>query len=54
MVPVLTTHGNPPLAIAGPPMATGEGKLGFVEVFPPVAISGKFENFENEKFVQNF
>ena len=30
-IPVLTTHGN-----------------------PPVAIGGKFENFENENFVQNF
>ena len=56
-LPVLTTHGNPALAIGGPPMATGEGKLDYVEAFPPVVhrwtIDEKLENFENENFVQN-
>ena len=39
-LPVLTTHGNPPLAIGGPLMATGGGKLAFVEPFPPLATGG--------------
>ena len=45
-LPVLTIHGNPPLANGGPPMATGEGKLAYVEAFPPVVhqltTGGKF------------
>ena len=47
-LPVMTTHGNPPLAIGGPPVATGEGKLDYMEAFPPVATDGlsKFEKFE--------
>ena len=36
--PVLTTQGNPSVAIGGPPMAIGE----------------KFKNFESENFVQYF
>ena len=36
-LPVLTTHGNPPLAIGGPPVAIGGGKLDYMEASPPVA-----------------
>ena len=39
-VPVLTTHGNPPVAIGGPPVATGGGKLDYMEAFPSVATGG--------------
>ena len=39
-IPVLTTHGNPPVAIGGPPVATGGGKLGYMEAFPSVATGG--------------
>ena len=35
-VPVLTTQGNPSVAIGGPPMAIGGGKLANVEAFPSV------------------
>ena len=38
--PVLTAHGNPPLAIGGPTEATGEGNIGYVEAFPQVATAG--------------
>ena len=34
--PVLTTQGNPSVAIGGPPLAIGGGKLAKVEAFPPV------------------
>ena len=57
-LPVLTSHGNPPLAIGGAPVATGEGKLDYMKAFPPVVhrwtIGANIENFENENFVQNF
>ena len=39
-LPILPTHGNPPLAISGPQNAIGEEKLAYVEVFPPVATGG--------------
>ena len=36
-MPVLTAHGNQPLAIEGSPMVTGKVLLAYVEAFPPVA-----------------
>ena len=39
-IPVLTTQGNPSVAIGGPQMAIGGGKLANVEAFPPVATGG--------------
>ena len=38
--PVLKTQGNPSVAISGPPMAIGGGKLAYVEAFPTVATGG--------------
>ena len=59
--PVLTTHGNPPVAIGGPPVATGGGKLGYMEAFPSVATGGppmdhrwKIRKFRKWKFRSKF
>ena len=39
-MPVLPTQGNPSVAIGGPPMAIGGGKLANVDAFPPVVTGG--------------
>ena len=57
-MPVLTLHGNPPVAIYGPPMATDGYKFDSFENFPsmatdgpPVAIGGKKWNLKIFSFI---